>query len=316
MQEIVITTTGAELARRADFGAVLDAWLSDLTDTAADTRATYARLAGRFVTWHAVRGGGRPVAGDVRAWLAEVGGAPATRNLHLAALRSFMRWTVRAGFLDVDPTAGIIGARQRGGAAHKRDAFMPPEVRAMLDACEADGRSVGARDGAVLALMSYAALRTVEVVRADVGDVGTHHGRRVLWIRGKGAEDSPAPGVLTDACWRAVRRWLNVRPGPADAGPLVTSLPGPRGPGGERLARRTVRAIIAARMAEASIDAGAGRRVTAHSLRHAAVTRVLTSGGTIRQAQALARHANVTTTERYLHELDRFAAAPEDLVTW
>lgn len=317
MQEIVITTAGADLARAADFGPVLGAWLADLTDTTDDTRATYGRLAGRFKTWHERRGGGPVTGACVRLWLASIGGAPATRNLHLAALRSFCRWAVRTGNLPTDPTDGVAGARQRGGAAHKRDAFTPAEVRAMLDACEADGRPYGARDGAVLALMSYAALRTVEVCRADVGDVGTYHGRRVLWIRGKGAADSPTPGVLSDACWRAVRRWLDVRPGPADSGALITALDGPAGPGdGRRMDRRTVRALIVRRMREAGIAADAGRLVTAHSLRHAAVTRVLTAGGTLRQAQALARHANLTTTERYLHELDRYGAAPEDLVTW
>lgn len=312
--DLVVIEPRAALAPRADIGAVLEAWLEDLDGTTPDTRATYGRAAGRFVTWHESRGAGPVTAADVRAWLASVGGAPATRNVHLSAVRSFMRWAVREGHLDADPTAGMRSARV--GSMHKRDAFTPAEVRAMLDVCEADTRPVGARDGAVLALMSYAALRTVEVVRADVGDVGTYQGRRVLWIHGKGAADTPTPGVLTDACWRAVRRWLDVRPGPADAGPLLTALGGPAGPGGGRLARRTVRAIIAGRMRQAGIEAGAGRRVTAHSLRHAAVTRVLTGGGTLRQAQALARHANLATTERYLHELDRYASAPEDLVTW
>lgn len=184
----------------------------------------------------------------------------------------------------------------------------------MLDACARDDRPAGARDGAVLGLMAYMALRTVEVERADLADLGTARGRRVLWIHGKGAADAPTPGVVTDACWRVLARWLDVR---GDApGPLITTLDGPKGPAGGRLARRTIRAIIDGRKVEAGILPDAGRRVTAHSLRHAAVTRVLTAGGTLRQAQSLARHANLATTQVYLHELDRYTDAPEDRVTW
>lgn len=315
MDELTITTRAA-LVERSTLADVLGAWLADLDDTTADTRATYGRLAGRFIDWHQAGGGGPVTGPHVRAWLADVGGSPATRNLHLAALRSFCRWALRAGHLAADPTEGIRGARRKGAALHKRDAFTPGEVRALLDACQADQRPAGARDGAILALMAFGALRTVEVCRADVGDLGTYRGRRVLWIKGKGAEDAPTPGVVSDGCWRYLARWLELRPGPANAGPLVTALPGPAGPGGGRLARRTVRAIIAGRMGEAGIEADPGRRVTAHSLRHSAVTRVLVAGGTLRQAQALARHASLSTTQTYLHELDRYADAPEDLVTW
>lgn len=314
MDSLTITTR-AELVTTPGLDLVIGAWLADLDDTTADTRATYGRLAGRFARWHAGQGG--PVTGSgVRAWLASVGGAPSTRNLHLAALRSFCQWATRAGHLASDPTAGVKGARRKGARMHKRDAFSPAEVRAMLELCQADPRPAGARDGAVLAMMVYMGLRTVEVERADVGDIGQHAGRRVLWIRGKGAEDSPTPGVMSDACFAYVRRWLDVRPGAIDAGPLVTTLAGPAGPAGGRLARRTIRAIIEGRKAAANVDTSSGRRVTAHSLRHSAVTRVLTSGGTLRQAQALARHASISTTEVYLHELDRYADAPEDLVTW
>lgn len=315
MTELTVTNR-AELATTTGLDAVIGAWLADLDDTTADTRLTYGRMAGRFARWHAAAGGGPVTGSGVRAWLASVGGAPATRNLHLAALRSFCRWALRSGHLDADPTEGVRGARLKGAKLHKRDAFTPAEVGRMLELCQLDPRPVGARDGAVLALMAFMALRTVEIERADVGDVGTHAGRRVLYIRGKGAEDAPVPGVVPDPCWRYVERWLAVRPGAADVGPLVTTLAGPAGPGGGRLSRRTIRAIIEGRKAAAEVDTSRSRKVTAHSLRHSAITRVLTRGGTLRQAQALARHASLSTTEVYLHELDRFADAPEDLVTW
>lgn len=307
MSTEIVTVEPRELAPSVDLGAVVGAWLADLEpDTTADTRRTYARLVGRFVDWHIVRG---PVDGAaVRAWLADVGGSPATRNLHLASLRSFTQWAQRAGHIPTDPTAGVKGARRKGTSRrHKRDALSASEVRAMLEACE--DTPTGRRDAAVIALMAYLGLRTVEVQRADVSDVGRHSGRRVLLIRGKGSAGEPLPGVLDGEAWAIVRRWLDVRPGDPQSGPLLTTIHG------GRLSRRTIRHAVKRRMAEAGI-VGPDRMVTTHSLRHTAITQVLLAGGTIRQAQALARHASVTTTEVYAHELDRMADAPEDLISY
>lgn len=46
-------------------------------------------------------------------------------------------------------------------------------------------------------------------------------------------------------------------------------------------------------------------RLTAHSLRHSAVTLSLLNGATLQEAQMFARHANIATTQIYAHNLDR-----------
>ena len=52
-------------------------------------------------------------------------------------------------------------------------------------------------------------------------------------------------------------------------------------------------------------------RLTAHSLRHTAITLALKGGATIQEAQALGRHANINTTLIYAHNIDRLTQAPE-----
>lgn len=55
-------------------------------------------------------------------------------------------------------------------------------------------------------------------------------------------------------------------------------------------------------------------RLTAHSLRHTAVTFALLGGASVQQAQAMARHASISTTMIYAHNLDRMAAGAEHSV--
>jgi site-specific recombinase XerC len=57
--------------------------------------------------------------------------------------------------------------------------------------------------------------------------------------------------------------------------------------------------------------------ITPHSFRHYFVTRVLRSSGNLKLAQELARHRNITVTQRYAHlsndELDKgYVDAIED----
>ncbi|MGN9065310.1 tyrosine-type recombinase/integrase, partial [Collinsella sp. HCP28S3_B9] len=66
-----------------------------------------------------------------------------------------------------------------------------------------------------------------------------------------------------------------------------------------------------------ALDSGLGHmseRLTTHSFRHSAVTFALLGGASLQQAQALARHTNLTTTMVYAHNVDRVSQAPERFV--
>lgn len=62
---------------------------------------------------------------------------------------------------------------------------------------------------------------------------------------------------------------------------------------------------VRARLAVASINAGLGRRVTPHMLRHSAATQLIESGVNIRFVQVLLGHASLATTEIYTHVTDQ-----------
>ena len=80
---------------------------------------------------------------------------------------------------------------------------------------------------------------------------------------------------------------------------------------GGRMTTRSISRIAKQAMREQGIDSP---RLTAHSMRHTAVTLALLGGATVQETQAMARHASVTTTMRYAHNLDRAEAKAEHSV--
>ena len=55
-------------------------------------------------------------------------------------------------------------------------------------------------------------------------------------------------------------------------------------------------------------------RITAHSMRHTAVTLALIGGASIQEAQSMARHTNINTTMIYAHNLDRLDSPAESKI--
>jgi integrase/recombinase XerD len=234
--------------------------------------------------------------------------APQTVNLWLSSVRSFYGWLVERGVLPISPAASVKGVTRRGGSTrHKRDELTSTEVSAVLDTCEDD--EPGRRDRALLSLMAYCALRSIEVFRADMTDLQTKDGRTVLWVHGKGHSEADDFVVLPIPAEVAVQGWLAVRG--QDPGALFTSMSNQSR--GERLALRSIRWMVKRRYQAAGVVNGSK---TTHSLRHSAITSAIRNGATPMQTQAMARHKSFDTTLNYYHEVGRTQNPAEDLISY
>jgi integrase/recombinase XerD len=313
------------MAVRTD--ALVAQWLAfeRMEGVSQATLDTYRRSFGIFVDWLARRvrtqsekGGGQahvPTSTDIRAFKADLTAQykPASVNVHLAAVRSFFRYLVNTGRLALNPAAEIKGVKQPHARKHKRDALTRSEVIAVLRTCESD-TPTGLRDRAILTLMAYCALRTVEVHRANIKHLHTQGDRLILDVQGKGRLEADAFVVIPRPQEHHLRAWAtqraHIQPNGRDD-PLFVSLSNRSY--GARLASRAIRWMVKRRYREAGVM---GARKTTHSLRHTAITTVIRQGGSLLQVQAMARHADVNTTLGYVHEVSRLDHPAEDLIDY
>ncbi len=77
---------------------------------------------------------------------------------------------------------------------------------------------------------------------------------------------------------------------------------------GMALTTRSVSRIVKLRFKKVNLD---DSRLTAHSLRHTAITLSLLAGATAQEARSMARHADINTTLIYAHNINRIKDAPE-----
>ena len=116
--------------------------------------------------------------------------------------------------------------------------------------------------------------------------------------------------MLTESALAPIRDYLGMRDDSRGSSPLFTSVA--RRNSGERLTTRSVSRIVKEAMRKIGID---DPRYTAHSLRHTAITFSLLGGASEREAQQMARHADITTTMIYAHNIDRIKNAAENNIS-
>ena len=274
-------------------------------DVAPLTVKTYKAGISRLIDFLQCKGITHPQREDIQNFkhsLSDCGCKPATVAAYLSALRRFFDWTESEG-LYPNITRGIKAPKLDKG--HKRD-FLPAQgLQAMMKSVDRSTLE-GKRNYAILAVMATGGLRTVEVVRADVADVSTVGGEPVLFVQGKGRSDKKEFVKLTPHVLAAIREYLDARGQVKGNAPLFASC-SHRNKGG-RLTTRTISGIAKASMVKAGYSSG---RLTAHSLRHSAVTLALMSGQSLAEVQYFARHSSINTTMIYAHNVDRLKSGCE-----
>lgn len=316
---MAIILDNAQTIQRAT-GDALAAWLEyeRQEGKSEKTITAYRRGLEVFAEWAEINGlAGRAVMpSDVRQFKGDLtaqGYSAQTVNLRLSAVRAFYRFAVADDRLPYNPASEIKGAKRPKATHHKRDALTPGEVLAVLDTCNLDTPD-GIRDRAILTLMAYCGLRTIEIQRANLGNLKTKGDRLTLAVQGKGRDEADAVVIIPRNQEHVIRAWVSYRNGlglrGADA-PLFCSLS--NATKGARLALSSIRAMAKARYQAAGV---VGDAKSTHSLRHSAITSAIRNGATPMQVQAMARHSSFDTTLNYIHEVNRLDNPAEDLISY
>ena len=310
----LLARTRAELPVLAGLGEreelLAAAWLASLR--AARTRRAYAADVRGWLGWLTERGTDVLDAGRVHVdlWAAaqqDRGAESSTVRRRLSALSSFYRYCAAHDLVDRIPTAGVarpmVDPDYTATIGLDRD-----QARALVAAADADKGPQALRTAAVIRLLLHNGLRVDEACAADVANLGTDAGHRVLRVIRKGARKARIP--LTPATAAALDAYLAERAcrgGLSDArqlaGPLLATA------SGGRLRQGHLWELVRRQAPDAGIQAW--DQLSPHCLRHSAITFALDAGATLRDVQDYAGHKDPRTTRRYDHardSLDRNAA--------
>ena len=182
------------------------------------------------------------------------------------------------------------------------------QLRLVLSTIERDSLK-GKRNYAIMTLMCVGGLRTIEVIRANVEDMRRLGDFTVLYIQGKGRKDRTEFVKLPGPVFDAINDYLKERCNVNEKDPLFISTSNRNA--NSRLTTRTISGIAKQAMRKAGFDSP---RLSAHSLRHSAVTLSLLAGADLADVQSFARHSSITTTQIYSHAVDRINSSCENMI--
>jgi integrase/recombinase XerC len=235
----------------------------------------------------AVAGPGAVDATAIRGYLAHLHQrrlSPRTIERALAAARTYFRFLVREGELEVSPVDHIAAPR---APRRNPDVVGRHDIEELFEAVP--DTPAGRRDRAILELLYGSGLRVGELVALDLSDVKLSG--RLLRVRGKGRRERLVPFGRHAAA--ALERYLPVRGrwrrGHHDGEPLFVNQRG------GRLGARSVRRILSAAVSRTAQL----HHLHPHALRHAFATHLLEAGMDLRAIQELLGHSSLTTTQVY-----------------
>ena len=276
------------------------------SDFRPKTRLTFGAALRCFADWCLAQDVSVPDAAAINRWKAYLldGYEVATARTYLSAVKVFSRWMADRG-LGGDIAASVKGVKPEKG--FRKDCLSDVQMKSVLMLLEQQARDArdrghmrerALRDFVMVLLIASCGLRVSEVSQLDVGDLDTVNGRPVVWVHGKGRDGKSDFVRITSELERVLFRYLEKRHALSGQSPMFVSYS--RNSYGKRLTSRSISRIVKAAMVSAGLDSP---RLTAHSLRHTAVTLALQGGATLQEVQQFARHRMMETTLRYAHNL-------------
>ena len=227
-----------------------------------------------------------------------------TAASYLTAVKLFYSWLHEENNLMTDIAAGVkLPKREK---RYEREALTNAQAHTLIEQTAATANT---RDTAIINLLLRCGLRTIEVVRADVGDIKTKGGAWVLYVQGKGHQHKDNFVILSDKCRSALSAYLQERGNPDSSAPLFTCDSNRNKDG--RLTTRTISGIAKRHLQGIGLNS---RSYTAHSLRHTAACSLLEATDNIHLVQMTLRHQSAATTSLYTYHIEerrRLKAAAE-----
>lgn len=242
----------------------------------------------------------------VKAIMAKVSGAPATRNKLLSALKGTARTAWQLGVMSLEDCEKIRSVKgDTGSRLPKGRDIRPLEIQRLLEVCANDKSTAGRRDAAILAIAAATGARRAELTSLQVQNIRRENSMTIIRVIGK--RDKERELYLHNGAQAALNDWLAVRG--AQEGPLFTQINKGGRIGSEGVTTTAMHKILAKRAAKAGVE-----NVTLHDFRRTVTGDLLDKGADIASVAGLLGHASVNTTARYDRRGQRARIAAAQLV--
>jgi integrase/recombinase XerD len=218
------------------------------------------------------------------------GNSAETRNVRLAAFRSFFRFLQHREPGAVEQVRRVLAIPFKKTDTRLVGYLVQEEMQALLDSPDPSRRD-GVRDRAMLHLAVCAGLRVSELTGLRLDDVAPQSAS--IRVRGKGRRERALPLWKTTAA--ALRAWLAIR-GPVTSPELFVNARG------EPFSRWGVAYVLRRHTETATRKCPTlnGKQVSPHVLRHTCAMVVLQATQDIRKVSLWLGHSNLATTEVYV----------------
>ena len=262
----------------------------------AHTRAAYERAIRGFLTYCDALEKPLPAVTprDVGSYLDGLDRAPATKKLHLSAIRHFFDILVTRHVIMLNPAHSVRGERLQV-VEGKTPEITIQQARTLMQSLDTSN-VVGVRDRAIIAILIYTAARVGAVAalrHGDFYDLGDQH---CLRFSEKGGKSREIP--VRHDLQRFITRYLEVSGTvfASEAKPLFRTTIRKT----KTLTQNPMTAGDMYRMVKRRIrNAGLPSRLSPHSFRVATITDLLEQGVALEDVQNLAGHADPRTTRLY-----------------
>ena len=287
---------------------LLDRWLK-FAGVCEKSQTTYNTAIKQLFKYFAANNITQPTRENLYDWAESLKAAErsaSTIQLYVTSFKLFFRWLGDEGLYP--NIADHFKFKVKVNRKHKKGALSAQQGANLLKAVQGDSE-LAKRNRAIIALMLTAGLRTIEIERANVGDIFEFGGKYYLKVQCKGHSTNDEEVLLATQVYALIRDYLSCRDDVSEDSPLFVSTS--RRCKGNRLSTQTIRKMTKSYLR----DIGLGdKRYSAHALRHSAAMQMILAGVAILEVKKCLHHQNIQTTMIYLEEADRFKITAEQTV--
>lgn len=225
----------------------------------------------------------------LRSWIIkqmDEGLSPRSIHRKLAAVRSYYRFLMSRGELQVNPAAGL----KKPKFEKKLPTFAPKaDIDTAIEALAADQTFSGLRDRLILELLYGTGIRRAELISIQKNDFDTY--RKQIKVMGKGRKERQIP--LYPSLISLLEKYLQERnklAEPTEKSLLLTDQLKPCYP---MFVQRKVRLFLK--------DIPGMTQKSPHILRHTFATHLLDNGAELQAIKELLGHSSLAATQVYTH---------------